>query len=239
MCQRKSLVLLDKIAGSQWSCSTSNRRRNINYWILFLSYLQSRLLFFLACFRFSTASTPSSHYAGLYSCFWFCFRSTGQVPPNATATSQSFLTHPVELRWLTVIVISPLPLPLSQSSYQSSSHTAATSSCHLLFGVSCGENKGEIDFLPFPSVVWRNGTWTFHSNLTVTSSYPGRIQLKTDIFRNCRNELWGSNYLFFSALVHLYMGQCTFGVQSQPEIKSRKCESQRITVKLHWFIWKG
>ena len=98
----KSLVL-EKIAGSHWSCS--NRRRNITHWSCFYSCCNPDFSSFWlgvasATSGSSTVSTPSSYYASLYCTVAFglnCFRSTGQVPPNAAATSQSFLTPPAIL----------------------------------------------------------------------------------------------------------------------------------------------
>ncbi len=49
MCQRKSLVL-EKIAGSQWSCS--NRRRNITYWSYFYISCNSEFSYFWLVFDF-------------------------------------------------------------------------------------------------------------------------------------------------------------------------------------------
>ena len=108
MCQRKSLVL-DKIAGSQWS--RSNRRRNITYWSCFYPSCNPDFSSFWlgvasASSGSSTVSTPSSHYASLYCTVAFglnCFRSTGQVPPNEAATSQSFLTPPAYYSKMKVI----------------------------------------------------------------------------------------------------------------------------------------
>ncbi len=106
MCQRKSLVL-EKIDGKQWSCS--NRRRKITYWSYFYPSCNPDFSSFLlgvasATSGSSTVSTPSSHYTPADTvAFGLCFHSTGQVPPNAAATSQSFLTPPTYYSEMKVI----------------------------------------------------------------------------------------------------------------------------------------
>jgi hypothetical protein len=65
------------------------------------------------------------------------------------------------------------------------------SSSHLLFGVSCGENRGEINFSPLPSVVFRNET------LTLTLESHGLVTLAIlienfDHFENKINQATNS-----------------------------------------------
>ncbi len=97
-------LVLEKIDGSQWSCS--NRRSNKTYWSCFYPSCNFNFSSFSFVVGSSTASTLSSHYAGLYSYFWFCFRSTGQVPPNAAATiaNQILLRRHITPKWKLLMI---------------------------------------------------------------------------------------------------------------------------------------
>ena len=104
MCQRKSLVL-EKIAGSQWSCS--NKRRNITYWSCFYPscnfYFSSFSLVLWDLLQSRLLRLTTSAYAVIFGLNYF--HSTGQVP-NAAVTSQSFLTPPTYYSAMKFIIIS-------------------------------------------------------------------------------------------------------------------------------------
>ena len=161
-----------------------------------------------------------------------------------TRTGSKKCAPPFELQWHAWISSEWLP-----------SHTCSS---HLLFGVSCGENRGDSNSWPIPSVVWRNGTWTFHSNLTVTSSYPGRIQLKTSVWaiffkgtkpdRNCveclpkfkaKNEMkqicWNGWMMeIWNQLTLLFVVRCcySFFVHNREGDDKMRMENEKMQAKL-------